>query len=981
VRLFRNHFLLRPLWRLLRSRMLEHRPNDLPPHEIKQTMPQAIPGAVPGLVVHPPHSPESMHSADFADPALRPPVSPRSTPIVTAEPAPPMPGSFPPPRGKPPLLRSHSDTADQHHHAVPYEQLIIYKSYARNSVDSKYPYVAFVRGWVFHPHLNRKGKLMVAAVERLVGNPGKYSSIADAAAAHVAEQHRLEQKKLELGAAADGPAHSTANTPVGTPPDAPGTPSESRAGTPVDAVEGTPSGTPTGGTPTQSTPTEGTPLSSRPNSSESLSTLTAATMPALTSRLTSHVRSASPPSHKLTIRPPLFRSRSSKSSVNSAPGSPPGPSAMAPSTASATASATTSPQLSADSAPASEIPALSLKRPGMRRTKTFENHKDKDKPKYYSASHLARKSQKHTIRERMASISHKSLAMRDVKLVVESEPDAQGKTAKRTFWTTTDDTGRFGIDCATPFRPVSVSAVHLGAAHSSSLLFVPKKGISVISDIDDTVRHTGVTKSKREMLQNVLAKSFDDCGLDGVAKWYQDMADAGAHFHYVSNSPWQLYDVVSGFLSHHAFPEGSIHLKKYAGVLDGLTEPAKGRKRASLEKIVQDFPLHKFILIGDSGEADLEAYSDLARRFPNQILAIYIRDISLAPDEPLAVHYRPRPTKHKGHRSVDVSTLVSEQKPTPSSRSGSREPEDHTDAHAALANVMTPPALENLRLERPSGPVDSMDPSPPPTSPTAQTAPELIDLSTPKHSPDSSQSTNEILQDSEPKIKEPSRDSVKTAQTAQGGASAAPDAAAAAAVPSSSSSPSSSSPSSASPSSSSSSLQPPAPPPRPKLLRRTSSKIREGLTTVASVSSNVTSRLLAPQLPPRPSRGREATPSARPLKKLGNSLHGHSSSSSSISSLGGTHPLPRARTASSFFDSRPSSMHRSHSDNDLEGIFVPSSQETFEHDRTADRRSSDHWRSRVAKQQQHLPPHVALRMYRAPNDIESESLDLIKSKK
>lgn len=78
----------------------------------------------------------------------------------------------------------------------------------------------------------------------------------------------------------------------------------------------------------------------------------------------------------------------------------------------------------------------------------------------------------------------------------------------------------------------------------------------------------------------------------------------------------------------HGFPRGSIHLKDYAGVLSQLFEAPAERKKFNLEQILRDFPQRRFILVGDSGEGDLEAYVELAKVYPQQVLGIYIRDIT-----------------------------------------------------------------------------------------------------------------------------------------------------------------------------------------------------------------------------------------------------------------------------------------------------------------------------------------------------------------
>lgn len=164
-------------------------------------------------------------------------------------------------------------------------------------------------------------------------------------------------------------------------------------------------------------------------------------------------------------------------------------------------------------------------------------------------------------------------------------------------------------------------------SQSVPIIHIPPTGVSVITDIDDTCKKTGVTGVRREMIRNVFVRGYNDLRVEGVGEWYQDLAKANCQFHYVSNSPYQLYPIISEFLKDAHLPLGTINLKQYSGFY-GLFESSVDKKKAALHQLLKDFPKRKFILIGDSGEADLEAYTELATSFPNQIIAVYIRDIT-----------------------------------------------------------------------------------------------------------------------------------------------------------------------------------------------------------------------------------------------------------------------------------------------------------------------------------------------------------------
>ncbi|KDN41871.1 hypothetical protein K437DRAFT_275318 [Tilletiaria anomala UBC 951] len=159
-----------------------------------------------------------------------------------------------------------------------------------------------------------------------------------------------------------------------------------------------------------------------------------------------------------------------------------------------------------------------------------------------------------------------------------------------------------------------------------------RRKVRVISDIDDTVKHTDIVGGIKSVFQNVFVKPFNEVTVDGVARWYQAMTAAGAPVHYVSNAPLELYGLVQGFLEVAGMPLSHLHMKLYPtgtrNLLASWLEPAGERKRGAVEAILNDFPGTSFILVGDSGELDLELYSALAAERPHQIRAIFIRDVS-----------------------------------------------------------------------------------------------------------------------------------------------------------------------------------------------------------------------------------------------------------------------------------------------------------------------------------------------------------------
>lgn len=156
-------------------------------------------------------------------------------------------------------------------------------------------------------------------------------------------------------------------------------------------------------------------------------------------------------------------------------------------------------------------------------------------------------------------------------------------------------------------------------------------GLSVISDVDDTIKISEV-RDKKALLERTFLREFEV--VPGMPAAYARWAAAGAQFHYLSASPWQLYDPLTEFFSASGFPLGSAHLKlfrpKDATFFSLFIDP-KAYKAPLLRGLIGAAPGRRFVLVGDSGELDPEAYADAYREFPSQVAAIFIRDVTGEP--------------------------------------------------------------------------------------------------------------------------------------------------------------------------------------------------------------------------------------------------------------------------------------------------------------------------------------------------------------
>ena len=150
----------------------------------------------------------------------------------------------------------------------------------------------------------------------------------------------------------------------------------------------------------------------------------------------------------------------------------------------------------------------------------------------------------------------------------------------------------------------------------------------MISDIDDTIKHSNVGR-RADLLANTFLR--DHQSIPGMSELFQLWQQQAAVFHYVSSTPWQLYDCLQELCSEHGFPDGTFHLRTLR-----LRDPTvlqlfiarRWGKRLAIGRILRLFPQRRFVLLGDSGEKDPEIYGAMARKFPDRIERVLIRSVS-----------------------------------------------------------------------------------------------------------------------------------------------------------------------------------------------------------------------------------------------------------------------------------------------------------------------------------------------------------------
>jgi len=172
-----------------------------------------------------------------------------------------------------------------------------------------------------------------------------------------------------------------------------------------------------------------------------------------------------------------------------------------------------------------------------------------------------------------------------------------------------------------------------GRKFAGEVLHLPRRGLSVISDIDDTVKVSNV-RDKKALVVNAFLKEYEPVA--GMPALYRALAEKGAAFHYVSASPWQLYPPLRAFVDAKKYPRGTYHMRDFSlghSEFFDLFKTPDQWKPTQIEPILAKLTTRRFVLIGDSGESDPEIYGKLARKYPDQIVGVFIRNITNEPGD------------------------------------------------------------------------------------------------------------------------------------------------------------------------------------------------------------------------------------------------------------------------------------------------------------------------------------------------------------
>jgi phosphatidate phosphatase APP1 len=162
------------------------------------------------------------------------------------------------------------------------------------------------------------------------------------------------------------------------------------------------------------------------------------------------------------------------------------------------------------------------------------------------------------------------------------------------------------------------------------LVVSPDVRLGLVSDVDDTILETGLTRGLEFLRVTLLTEVGDRAPLPGAAALYRALVcrtgEAGLPVFYLSTSPWNLHEVLVEFIALRGFPLGPLLLTDWGPGRGNLFRiGAREHKLGLIRRILDEHPGLSLLLVGDTGQLDPEIYATAAREHPGRIRAIYVR--------------------------------------------------------------------------------------------------------------------------------------------------------------------------------------------------------------------------------------------------------------------------------------------------------------------------------------------------------------------
>ena len=173
-----------------------------------------------------------------------------------------------------------------------------------------------------------------------------------------------------------------------------------------------------------------------------------------------------------------------------------------------------------------------------------------------------------------------------------------------------------------------------GTEPAEALIQVIAPGVKfgIVSDIDDTVMVTALPRPFLALWNTFVLSERARMATPGMAVLLDRLTieHPDAPVIYLSTGPWNAAPTLARFLTRNMYPKGALLLTDWGLTQDRWFRSGQDHKHRNLERLAQEFPDMRWLLIGDNGQHDEAIYSAFAAGNPDKVAAIAIRQLSVS---------------------------------------------------------------------------------------------------------------------------------------------------------------------------------------------------------------------------------------------------------------------------------------------------------------------------------------------------------------
>jgi len=189
---------------------------------------------------------------------------------------------------------------------------------------------------------------------------------------------------------------------------------------------------------------------------------------------------------------------------------------------------------------------------------------------------------------------------------------------------------RVAVDLAPGWHTISIGTSDSEPVFAPVFIVDPDAKFGIVSDVDDTVMVTALPRPFLAAWNTFVLNEHARRPVPGMTVLYERLVNShpGCPVIYLSTGAWNVAPTLTRFFERNLYPSGALLLTDWGPTHDRWFRSGREHKEASLERLSQEFPDIKWLLVGDDGQHDEEIYGNFNEKHPQNVAAVAIRQLS-----------------------------------------------------------------------------------------------------------------------------------------------------------------------------------------------------------------------------------------------------------------------------------------------------------------------------------------------------------------